>query len=155
MAKCIFLTGMSGTGKSTTIRALAARGYRTVDMDDPGWSEIGPDGDWRWREARLQALLASLGRDDVLFLSGCAENQVKFYDHFAKIILLSVPTPVLVERLQTRTTNTYGKDPAELAETLGYLETVEPLLRQRADLEIDTRAPLEQVVQTLVGLLDD
>jgi dephospho-CoA kinase len=43
--KCILLTGMSGTGKSTIIGELRARGYQAIDMDEPGWSEHAPDGD--------------------------------------------------------------------------------------------------------------
>jgi shikimate kinase len=149
--KRILLTGMSGTGKSTVIGALAARGYRTIDMDAPGWSEDGPDGDWIWCERRIGEALA---REDgaVLFVSGCATNQVRFYPQFDAIVLLSAPAKVLTERLATRTTNPYGKHPDELAEVLGYLETVEPLLRRGATHEIDTRAPLSEVVAAVLQL---
>ena len=63
--KRVLLTGMSGTGKSTVIGELAARGYKAIDADY-GWSERGPDGDWVWREDRIQSLL-SLEDGDVLF----------------------------------------------------------------------------------------
>ena len=149
--KRILLTGMSGTGKSTVISELAARGYKAVDLDQPAWSEYGPDGDWRWREDRVQDLL-SLEDGELLFVSGCAENQGKFYPLLDEVILLSAPADVLIERLTTRTTNQYGKHPDELAETLGYLETVEPLLRRSAGHEIDTRAPLDEVVATVLWI---
>ena len=49
--KRVFLTGMYGTGKSTVISELAARGYKAVDTDYGGWSEVvevpaisGPSG---------------------------------------------------------------------------------------------------------------
>jgi shikimate kinase len=150
--KRILLTGMSGTGKSTVIGELAARGYRAVDMDEPGWSEYGPDGDWVWREDRIQDLL-SLKDGEVLFVSGCATNQVKFYPQFDEIVLLSAPAAVLVERLATRTNNPYGKHPDELAAVLGYLETVEPLLRSTAGHEIDTRACHDDVVAAVLRLV--
>jgi shikimate kinase len=122
-------------------------------MDEPGCSEHGPDGDWIWREDRIQAFLS---QDDsgARFVSGCATNQVKFYPQFDEIILLSAPATVLIERLTTRTNNPYGKHPDELAEVLGYLETVEPLLRHGATHEIDTSAPLAQVVATILRLVD-
>jgi predicted ATPase len=38
--KRVLLTGMSGTGKSTVVRELAARGYKAVDADEGGLSEL-------------------------------------------------------------------------------------------------------------------
>ena len=122
-----------------------------IDGDD-GWSERGPDGDWIWREEGLQRLL-STEDGEVLFFSGCATNQGKFYPQFDHIILLSAPAPVIVERLLTRTSNTYGKDPEELALVLQHLQTVEPLLRKGAAHEIDTSAPLDQVVESILRLV--
>ncbi len=144
---------MSGTGKSTLIGELAACGYRAVDMDEPGWSEYGPDGDWVWREDRIQDLL-SLEDGEVLFVSGCAKNQVKFYPQFDEIVLLSAPAAVLVKRLTTRTNNPYGKHPDELDAVLGYVETVEPRLRRAAGHEVDAGASLDQVVAIVLRLLD-
>jgi shikimate kinase len=146
--KRVLLTGMSGTGKSTLIAELAARGFKAVDTDY-GWSERGPDGDWVWREDRIQRLL-SLEDSDVLFLSGCATNQGKFCPQFDHIVLLSAPAAVIVDRLAARTNNPYGKDPGELALVLRHLQTVEPLLRKTAGHEIDTSAPLDQVVESLL-----
>lgn len=151
--KRVLLTGMSGTGKSTVIEMLAARGFRAVDLDMPGWSEYAPDGDWIWCEGRVQDLLAA-EEGDILFVSGCAENQVRFRPQFDQVILLSAPADTIIERLATRTNNPFGKHPDELAAVLGYLETVEPLLRRSADHEIDTRAPLDEVVATVLRLAD-
>lgn len=151
--KRVLLTGMSGTGKSTVIQELAARGFRAVDLDD-GFSETGPDGDWLWREDRIQRLL-STEDGEVLFLSGCASNQAKFYPQFEHVVLLSAPADVIVCRLATRTTNSYGKDPDELALVLDHLQTVEPLLRKGAGHEIDTSAPLNKVVESILRLVEN
>src|ERR687897_3236226 len=35
----ILITGMSGTGKSTVVSELAARGHRAIDLDSDTWSE--------------------------------------------------------------------------------------------------------------------
>lgn len=153
---------MSGTGKSTVIAALAARGYQAVDTDTDEWSEwvtvagdttqagVAAEPDWVWREDRIQRLL-STEVGDVLFVSGCKSNQGKFRAQFDHVVLLSAPTPVLTERLATRTNNPYGKHPDELAEVLQYVQTVEPLLRRAASLEVDTSVPVEQVVQIILG----
>jgi dephospho-CoA kinase len=91
---------MSGTGKSSVIGALAARGYKAVDIDD-GWCEPLPDGRQRWREDAVEQLLA-VEDAGVLFVAGCEENQVRFQPRFDVIILLSAPAEILAERLASR-----------------------------------------------------
>jgi shikimate kinase len=162
--KRVLLTGMSGTGKSTVISELAVRGYKAVDTDYDGWSELvdlpassGRSGvsakqDWLWREERMTRLLATEDAD-VLFVSGGATNQVKFYGHFDHIVLLTAPTAVMTARLATRTNNPYGKHPDELARILELKQTVEPLLRRVADIEIDTSVPVDEVLEKLLGVV--
>jgi shikimate kinase len=163
--KRVLLTGMSGTGKSTLILELVARGYKAIDTDCDEWCEWvhitsdGPAGrtvepDWIWREDRIQRLLSTEDAD-VLFVSGCKSNQGTFYAQFDHIVLLSAPAELIVERLATRTTNSYGKHPDELAQVLWHLETVEPLLRRGASLELDTSAPVAQVIETILRLVQD
>jgi hypothetical protein len=89
----------------------------------------------------------------VLFIQGTTRNQALFYPRFHDIVLLSAPPAVLAERLATRTTNPYGKDPAELAETLRYQQTVEPLLRAAATLEVITTVPVTQVADIVLDHL--
>jgi shikimate kinase len=154
--KRVLVTGMSGTGKSSVIGELAARGYVSVDADEDGLSELvavpddqvtglGPGLDWMWREERIQCLLAN-DDADVLFLGGCSPNQGTFYPEFDHIILLTAPAELLVERLRTRTNNPYGKRPEEVARVLLLRQEVEPLLRATAGYEIDTSIPLDDVV---------
>ena len=161
--KRVLLTGMSGTGKSTVIEELAARGYKAVDTDYGGLSELvnvpgdqptglDPGKDWVWREDRIQNLL-STDDADVLFLSGTSPNQGKFYPQFDHIVLLTAPAYVIVERLAARTNNPYGKRPEEVARVLGLLQTIEPMLRRGAGHVVDTSVPLTQVVAKVLRLV--
>jgi shikimate kinase len=118
----------------------------------PGTSEHptpAPGRDWVWREDRVQEMLANES-GDVLFVSGCAENMSKFVSRFDHIVLLSAPADVIAERLRRRTNNQFGKRPEELGQVMTVLQTVEPLLRQLADHEIDTRASLDEVVAAVL-----
>ncbi len=149
--KRVLITGMSGTGKSSLLDELAARGYRTVDTDYGDYFET-VDGERLWREDRIGALLASAPDETpgVLFVQGTTRNQVLFYPRFDHIILLSAPAEILVQRLTARATNPYGKDPAEIAETLHYQQTVEPLLKATATLEVVTTVPVARVADLVL-----
>ena len=65
-------------------------------------------------------------------------------------MLLVAPPALIAERLTTRTTNDFGKDPDQLARTLRLQQEIEPLLRRGTDLEVDTSAPLDEVVAVIM-----
>jgi broad-specificity NMP kinase len=79
---------------------------------------------------------------------------VSFHPRFDHIVLLTAPVEVLLERLATRSGNSYGKTPEELGRILDDVETVEPLLRHAAQHEVATTAPLNEVVATVLRLVD-
>jgi dephospho-CoA kinase len=148
----VLITGMSGTGKSTALVELEQRGFRVVDTDSPEWSEwIAEEGEWLWREDRMAELLAADG-DAALFVSGCVSNQGKFYDRFDAVVLLSAPAEVVLQRVDRRTTNDYGKTARERDLILHHLETVEPLLRTTATHELDASRSIGEVVDELVEI---
>ena len=148
--KRVLLTGMSGTGKSSVVRELRGMGFRAIDMDEPGWSVQDAKGNQLWCEDHLREVLTSKDGGHV-FVSGCAENQLKFYSLFTHIILLSAPPAVIRERLATRTNNPYGKRPDQLEEVFRNMEKIEPLLRRRATHEIETTKPLAEVVASVLS----
>jgi dephospho-CoA kinase len=154
----VLVTGMSGTGKSAALAELARRGHRVVDTDYGGYSEEVPSSDaggreQLWREDRIDALLDG-SEDGVLFVSGCVSNQGTFYPRFDAVVLLTAPADVLLERVAGRATNAFGKRAAERERILSDLAKVEPLLRASATAEIDTRAPLGEVVDALERIAD-
>ena len=149
----MLITGMSGTGKSSVLAGLSRRGHRVIDTDYGGWSAeaVSADGtrsEQLWREDRMAALLAEDGAGS-LFVSGCVANQGTFYDRFDAVVLLSLPATMLLDRLATRVTNPFGKDPAGRERILHDLRTVEPLLRATATSEIRTDQPLRDVVDAV------
>lgn len=148
----VLVTGMSGTGKSTVLRALGERGHDVVETDSDAWSRwvTLPDGsrDWVWREREIGRLLAGAeGR--TLFVAGCKSNQGIFYPLFDAVVLLTAPVEVLLERIEKRDDNPYGKSPEERALVLHHVVTVEPRLRRTATHLLDTDAPLAVVVARL------
>jgi ribose 1,5-bisphosphokinase PhnN len=87
----------------------------------------------------------------VLFVSGCVPNQGRFYADFDRVVLLSAAPEVVRRRLLGRGGNDYGKAPGELDQALRDQAEIEPLLREGATLEIDTGAPLDDVIDRLIA----
>lgn len=152
----VLLTGMSATGKSTVLRELVLRGIRVVDADDEGWSmEVdAPDGsgvEQVWIENRMAALLEEPASDPVV-VAGCASNQGHFYVEFDAVVLLRVPVDVMLQRLEARTTNDFGKRPGERERILADLELVEPVLRATATCELDGTRPVAELADEVEWL---
>jgi dephospho-CoA kinase len=155
----VLITGMSGTGKSTVLRELARRGHHVVDADTADWSVevLLPDGsgvEQLWREDAMNDLLSRHSRSSGwLFVAGCVSNQGTFYDRFDVVVLLSAPRDVMLERIATRSTNRFGKQPHEQERILADLRAVEPLLRATSTIEIVTTKPVPEVVDTILNVV--
>ncbi len=148
----VLVTGMSGVGKSTVLGELAKRGFHVVETDDAPWSERSEAaGGYVWREDLISELLS---RDDgaALYVSGTVSNQGLFYPQFDAVVLLSAPVDVLLRRIETRTSNQYGKAAEERALILSEIAEVEPLLRATCTHELDATQPIEHVVAQLAEI---
>lgn len=142
----VLVTGMSGAGKTTLLNELRRRGLHAVDTDCDGW-EL-PDG--TWDEPRMRQLL----RDHSdLVVSGTVENQVKFYDRFWHVVLLTAPLDVLIQRVVNRTNNPYGQTQSQRDDIARYVETVEPLLRRGATIVLDGRRPVSDLADAVERLV--
>jgi GTPase SAR1 family protein len=149
----VLLTGMSGSGKSTLVQELRRRGYAAYDADDDGFSEPHADGRWGWRADAVASLLAQSPDGDLLFFAGCSEEQIEM--PFDYRVVLTVPEDEIVVRLRTRTSNAYGRKPAEQRQVLADIAHIEPLLRRSADLVLSTAAPVEEVADRLLAHVVD
>jgi len=69
-------------------------------------------------------------------------------------VLLSAPAEVLLQRIETRTTNPYGKDERERELILDHLAEVEPLLRATCTHELDATQSIDDIVAGLIQIAD-
>lgn len=155
----VLVTGMSGTGKSAALGELGRRGFRIVDTDSPLWSEwipaVGEEpGEWLWREDQISQLLTPKA-EPTLYVSGHIRTKAKFYDQFDAVVLLSAPLAVILERVDSRTTNDYGKAAGERDLIVFHHRTVEPLLRATCTHEVDASRPLQEVADELMAIGED
>ena len=130
--RLIWLTGMPGAGKSTVRRELVRRGEIAYDADedgfrrcldratgavveDPGRGHRPPN----WHERHWYPIardrvegLRRADENDVVFLAGSVPNELDVWDLFDLVLCLIVENETLRQRLESRTDNDFGKDPA-------------------------------------------
>lgn len=166
----VWVTGNSGAGKSTACAALRARGCTAVDADWDGYNrwihrvsgEIvtdppypAPPGwldryGWNIDRAKVESLAAG-SHDTVAFLAGSVENEADVLDLFDAVVCLVIDETTLRERLATRTNNTFGRHPEELAAALRDNLEAEAIYRRRGATIIDSTLPPSEVADLIVA----
>lgn len=166
----VWVTGTSGVGKSTACELLKARGALAVDADWEGYShwvdrtsgQIVTDppyptpGGWldrfAWRINRAEVeALSTRTQGETAFLCGSAENEALVWDLFDHMICLVVDNEILRNRLETRTTNAFGKHAEELEAALGWNHEVESTYRRLGATIIDGRRPPQDVADAILA----
>ena len=143
---------MSGTGKSAALAELERRGFAVAETDVAPWSEWSDEaGGYVWREDLVGELL-SRERGTTLYVAGTVSNQRRFYPHFDAVVLLSAPADVLLRRIESRTTNDFGKTIEERERIISDIRDVEPLLRATCTHEIDATQSIADVVAKLIAI---
>jgi hypothetical protein len=166
----MWVTGSSGTGKSTVCALLKSRGEPAFDADSEGYNHwvdrisgqpvadppdpvpVGWLGRFAWRisRAKVGALAAEMG-GKTAFLCGLAENEADVRDLFDLVVCLVVDNRTLRDRLLARTTNSFGKHPEELAAALGYNDRAESAYRRLGATIIDGRQPPAEVADAVLA----
>ncbi|WP_439661176.1 AAA family ATPase [Lentzea sp. HUAS TT2] len=160
----VWVTGVSGSGKSTVCALLRTRGQQAIDADWEGYNHwvdrasgevvVDPPDPvpagwldrygWQISRERVVALTAeALDRD--VFLFGGVENEEEVRDLFDAVVCLVIDDETLRERLAGRTTNSFGKHPEELAASLWHNARIEARYRGLGAVIVDGTSPLEEV----------
>lgn len=170
----VWLTGNSGTGKSTVCGVLRARGYVALDADEDGFSrwidrasgEVVMDppypvpGGWLDRygwaivRERVETLVEE-SRFRITFLCGSAENEADIRDLFDVVVCLVIDEDTLRHRLATRTTNPFGQHPEELAAALKWNPRMRAIYESLGATIIDASKPLTEVVDSLIDAVQE
>lgn len=162
--KKIFITGVSGTGKTTVAEELEKRGIHAISIDEAGvcsWidkqtgqkvdHEVTTDDefirnhDWICNVPQLIELMER--GDGVAVVLGSASNQKDLLHLFDKILLLQCPPEVFIKRIENRTNNDFGKDKTAQEFILGWYQSFEKEMLDAGAISIDATHPLEKVVE--------
>jgi uridine kinase len=170
----VWVTGNSGTGKSTVCGVLRARGHVALDADEDGFSrwtdratgEVVVDppcpvpGGWLDRHGwaivreRVETLVEE-SRLRIAFLCGSAENEAEVRDLFDLVVCLVIDEDTLRHRLATRTTNAFGQHPEELAAALKWNPRMRAIYENRGATVIDASKPVTEVVDSVIDAVRD
>lgn len=170
----MWVTGNSGTGKSTVCGLLRARGYLALDADADGFSQwidrAGgevvrdppypvPEGwldryGWVIVRERVETL-AEQSRCRTTFLCGSAENEADVRDLFDLTVCLVIDDDTLRHRLATRTTNAFGQHPEELAAALKWNPRMRAIYESLGAAVIDASEPVIEVVDTVIDTVQE
>lgn len=170
----VWVTGNSGTGKSTVCGVLRARGYVALDADEDGFSrwidrakgEVVmdppypvPEGwldryGWAIVRERVETLVEE-SRFRIAFLCGSAENEAEVRDLFDVIVCLVINEDTLRHRLATRTTNPFGQHPEELAAALEWNPRMRAIYERRGATIIDASKPVTEVVDSVIDAVQE
>lgn len=164
-----WISGPSGTGKTTVGRLLGALGYETVDGDKelgrfvrkdtnepvgvsapyPVTAEFLSLNVWTWDFDRLREILASCP-DDTVFVFGGASKVAQALHLFSATFRLQASPDVIRKRLQSRDPARYADGSPALAKVMRRVRKL-PEESSRAAISAE-QPPLKVALEILQGL---
>lgn len=170
----IFVTGISGSGKSTVWRELKHRGYEAYDVDEDGlakWQHnetgyIHPKSSVKphqrtpeflvahsWNVPRTEVEeLASKTKDRNVFLLGAFANQDDVIDLFGKVIALTIDKQTLADRVKNRPDSGFGKSEHEFDAIMDCYDDVYDKYKRLGYITVNSNRPIDEVVDDVVAV---
>lgn len=168
----IYITDISGSGKTTVRNELQRRGYTAygTDEDDLAHFYNNETGElikhhvtaddrtreWRshhtWKVERAAVeKLRNEAKDKPVFLCGVVSNDAsELWDLFEKVFALTINEEVLRHRITSRTNNDHGKNPHEFEELLNWQKTAQKDYEKLGAITIDATKPVQEVVDEIL-----
>ena len=173
----IYITGISGMGKSTVLKELRQRNFEAygVDEDSFGWwrdRETGQPGDidrarktkdfdiqdwykkysWHLDAAKIR-ILADQAVGKTVFLCGTANDYDENKQYFDTAIAVHIDDPEsLIDRISTRTDVYFGKDPEDLKRILEWQKTGGEYYARLGMRIVDSSRPVTKVVDEILQI---
>lgn len=159
----IYVTGVSGTGKSSVARSIKGKGITSIDIDEglcrwenkysgkPTHWEPGKNAEWHASHqyiCDIERLKKLLSENEDVVVVGLASNQHAFFNLFDKIYLLKCSPETYTSRIQKRTDNDFGKHQAEQELLLNWQKVLEVEM-DKEGVTLDAGRPLEEVVNEI------
>ncbi len=165
--KKFYITGVSGTGKSTTGEELKKKGFHVVDIDkvsglckwvNKNTSEIyhghaGTNKEFFKNNKRIcdkEQLFSLFEGHDISIAVGLTDNQKEYLDLFDKVFLLRTDNEIFIKRIIERTNNDFGKHESVQEMMKDWHKDFERKMIDMGAIPINTNKPLEEVVEEVI-----
>lgn len=168
--KLFFVTGISGSGKTTVGRELTKLGevafdskiqkglFRFSDKDNKQPTDYQPNNSsWRERyhwvlnKTMLDELIEDNRFANRVFLCGGADDLIQYWPLGKKVFLLRVDAVTMLNRLQQdKRDNYFGKDKETQARLCERLNRFQNKMIAAGVVEIDATKPLAEVVSLIL-----
>jgi dephospho-CoA kinase len=164
--KKFYITGISGTGKSTIVRKLKENDIFAIDIDEglckwinksektvahwhPGTSgDFFDTHDYICDQEKLFSIIEN--KKGPVVVVGLADNQSDFLDKFDKVFLFQCDPKILFKRIKKRTDNDFGKYKEEQDMILSWYKDFEKEMLDRGAIPIDTSKTIDKVYNTFL-----
>lgn len=168
----VYITGISGSGKSSVRDELIRRGYEVygTDEDDLAYFYNDITGErvtkhataqvrtpewraqhsWKLPRAKLNQLVTD-SEGKLVFITGVTANDAdELWDLFSRVFALSVDEETLRKRIAVRKGNDFGKSKHELGAILAWQKTADDDYQKLGATIIDANRPLHVVVDDIL-----
>jgi thymidylate kinase len=167
-----YITGVSGSGKSTVLAELKRRGLEAYGTDEDNLAafyhtETGTKTpafipaeartqEWRkYHEWKVPVeTIEKLRRQAThhpFFFCGVVANDAEFWDKFEQVFCLYVPPEEIKRRIEVRADNDFGKNPHELATILEWAAYSKKQYEELGALLIDGTQSTEKIVDEILA----
>lgn len=174
-----YLTGISGSGKSTALAELRQRGYEAYDVDEAGpvtakWHnndtgfvhpkssikkedrtpEFLTNHSWKVPPQEVEVLAKLVGTKPV-FLGGSIANEVEIKDLCSTVFALAIDDDILMQRLFARTNNDWGKSSHELELTLTVNHDLDKKYEKYGYVVINASQTIDTIIAKILSHIHD
>lgn len=167
--KKIYITGISGTGKSAVARELEKRGIYAISIDEidglccwrnkktgeqveyfDGGKNWFENYDWMCDAEKLKELMNV--DKDLVIVAGIAGNQNSYLSLFDKIFVLHCKPEIFITRVLERDTNDgFGKSPSEQEFLLNLYQGFEKDLIDKGAIQVNVEKSVSEVVVEILS----
>lgn len=168
MNRKIYITGISGTGKTTLAKKLAELGYLSISIDEVpglcGWynketkkrvdyeADLTEDfikaHEWLCDVVALKQFVDEATVKEIPFIAaGVADNQDEYLSLFDTVVLLKCGPEIFLDRINKRIDNDFGKEASAQEFLRQSYQSYEKAMIEKGAIIVNAELPVDMVLE--------